>query len=283
MRKLHGLSVAVGQDRATVDRTGRSIRPTTSNVFNSSKVLSVCDLCKSYSQTLVTRHVSFCVQRQEIVGLLGPNGAGKTTIISMILGLLTPTSGTIHVAGIDISQGRSLALSRSNFAASYAPLPGNLTITQNLRFFGRLYGVPKLTQRIGTLLEQFDLEHLRNTKCGILSTGEQTRAVLAKALLNYPELLVLDEPTASLDPSIAQSTRSRIRQLVVESRCGILWATHNMREVEEVCDRVLFLSQGRILLEGNPIRLPRENGVNTLEELFIQLARKPLVEEAIKR
>ena len=239
-------------------------------------VLSVEDLCKSYSGLLAVDHVSFVVGRNEILGLLGPNGAGKTTIINSVLGVLAPTSGAIHIGGIDVARRRSLALAKTNFAAVYATLPGNLTVAQNLRVFGLIYGVRALSQRIEEVLEEFDLKHLRDTKCGLLSSGEQTRAALAKALLNRPELLLLDEPTASLDPSAAQIVRARIRKLASEGNRGILWTSHNMLEVEEVCDRVLFLSHGKILLEGDPKRLPHEHGAATLEELFIRIAREPL-------
>jgi ABC-2 type transport system ATP-binding protein len=243
-------------------------------------VLSVDDLCKSYGGLLAVDHVSFSVGRNEILGLLGPNGAGKTTIINSVLGVLAPTSGAIHIGGIDVARRRSLALAKTNFAAVYATLPGNLTVAQNLRVFGLIYGVRALSRRIEEVLEEFELRHLRDTKCGLLSSGEQTRAALAKALLNRPELLLLDEPTASLDPSAAQIVRARITKLAREGTRGILWTSHNMLEVEEVCDRVLFLSHGKILLEGDPKRLPREHGAATLEELFIRIAREPLASSA---
>ncbi len=239
-------------------------------------VLRVSELCKSYARLTAVDHVSFELRSREIVGLLGPNGAGKTTTINMILGVLAPTSGTIRIAGLDLARQRSRALARTSFAAVYATLPGNLTVSQNLRVFGLIYGVRDLTGRIESLLEEFDLDRLRHTRCGLLSSGEQTRVALAKAMINRPELLLLDEPTASLDPSAAQAARARVRALASEGRCGILWTSHNMYEVEEVCDRVLFLSHGRILLEGDPKSLPREHGARTLEELFIRLAREPL-------
>jgi ABC-2 type transport system ATP-binding protein len=220
------------------------------------------------------------VARREIVGLLGPNGAGKTTTINMILGVLTPTAGEIRIAGVDVTRRRAQALARTNFAAVYAPLPGNLTVAQNLRFFGLIYGIAGLSARIEELLAQLDLGHLRNTRCGLLSSGEQTRVALAKAALNHPELLLLDEPTASLDPSAAQLIRARIRALADQEGCGILWTSHNMHEVEQVCDRVLFMSHGQILLQGDPRALPGEHGAGDLEELFIRIAREPLAHTA---
>jgi ABC-2 type transport system ATP-binding protein len=239
-------------------------------------VLSVTGLQKRYGSMLAVDGVSFDVGRSEIVGLLGPNGAGKTTTINMILGVLEPTGGAIRVDGIDLASRRSVALERTNFAAVYAPLPGNLTVRQNLRVFGMLYGVPDLRRRIEALLAELDLARFANTKCGLLSSGEQTRVCLAKAMLNEPRLLLLDEPTASLDPATARDIRGMIRRFVARTGGGVLWTSHNMHEVEEVCDRVLFVSHGRILLAGDPRTLPAEHGRLTLEELFITVAREPL-------
>lgn len=239
-------------------------------------VLSVAALSKRYGKALAVDGISFGVARAEIVGLLGPNGAGKTTTINMILGVLAPSSGTIRIDGLDIAERRSQALEGTNFAAVYAPLPGNLTVYENLRVFGMLYGVKGLRQRLEAVLQEFDLERFRGTKCGLLSSGEQTRVGLAKALLNSPRLLLLDEPTASLDPATARELRAKIREFALREQCGVLWTSHNMVEVAEVCDRVLFLSHGRILLEGDPKTLPGQHGKGTLEELFITVAREPL-------
>jgi ABC-2 type transport system ATP-binding protein len=236
----------------------------------------VVRLRKSYATVIALDELSFTVMPGEIVGLLGPNGAGKTTTINMILGVLQPTSGSVHIDEIDLAQHRGRALARTNFAAVYAALPGNLTVLQNLRFFGLLYDIGSLERRIGELLDEFELLHLRDTKCGLLSSGEQTRAALAKALLNKPALLLLDEPTASLDPSAAQLIRGKIKSLATQDGCGILWTSHNMAEVEAVCDRVMFLSHGKVLLEGDPGTLPDEHGAATLEDLFIRVAREPL-------
>jgi len=232
-------------------------------------------LRKHYGATVAVDGVSFSVQAGEIVGLLGPNGAGKTTTINMVLGVLQPSAGSISIEGIDLARRRSQALSHTNFAAVYAALPGNLTVYQNLRFFSLLYNVAGVG-RIEQLLTDFDLQPLRHTRCGLLSSGEQTRLALAKALLNNPRLLLLDEPTASLDPSAANLIRARIRAMATGGGCGILWTSHNMYEVEQTCDRVLFLSRGRILLQGDPKTLPHEHGAASLEELFIRLAREPL-------
>ena len=242
----------------------------------STTVLSVTNLCKTYGTTVAVDGITFQVARDEIVGLLGPNGAGKTTTINMVLGVLEPTSGSITIAGIDLARSRSRAMARTNFAAVYAPLPGNLTVAQNLRVFGMIYGVKGLAQRIEELLREFDLVRFRDTKCGVLSSGEQTRVSLAKAMLNRPQLLLLDEPTASLDPATARDVRRGIRSFVEKGTGGVLWTSHNMYEVQEVCDRVLFLAKGRILLEGDPKSLPAEYGKETLEDLFITVAREPL-------
>ena len=241
-----------------------------------SAVLSVAGLRKEYGKLVAVDGISFDVGRNEIVGLLGPNGAGKTTTINMILGVLEPTAGTIRVADVDLATQRSRALAHTNFAAVYAPLPGNLTVYQNLRIFGLLYGVKHLAERLDLLLGQFALDPFRHVKCGVLSSGEQTRVSLAKAMLNAPRLLLLDEPTASLDPAAARDVRARIRDLAARETGGVLWTSHNMAEVEEVCDRVLFLSCGTILLEGDPKTLPQAHGKRTLEELFITVAREPL-------
>jgi len=242
--------------------------------------LRVSNLTKRYGDKTAVGGVTFSVRRGEIVGLLGPNGAGKTTTINMVLGVLEASTGDIHIGAVDLRKRRAVALARTNFAAVYAALPGNLTVAENLRFFGLLYDVRGLSRRVDELVAEFDLERLRDTKCGLLSSGEQTRAALAKALLNRPELLLLDEPTASLDPSTAQIIRAQIKSLATEGRCGILWTSHNMNEVETVCDRVLFLSRGKILLEGDPRSLPAEHGSASLEDLFIRVAREPLAAAA---
>jgi len=245
-----------------------------------SQVLSVSTLSKRFGEQLAVDGISFEVNHNEIVGLLGPNGAGKTTTINMILGVLEPSTGTIRIEGRDVATERAQALACTNFTAVYASLPGNLTVYQNLRVFGMIYNVRDMAERIEELLAQFDLQAFRNVKCGLLSSGEQTRAALAKAMLNRPHLLLLDEPTASLDPSKAREIRAQIRALARRDGVGVLWTSHNMYEVQEVCDRVLFLSRGSILLEGDPRMLPQQHGKSSLEDLFVSVAREPLTLEA---
>ena len=239
-------------------------------------ILSVERLAKSFGEVRAVDGVTFRVSPGEIVGLLGPNGAGKTTTINMILGVLEPTAGRIEIGGVDLRADRSAALASTNFAAVYAPLPGNLTVEQNLRVFGMIYAVDHLSQRIERLLAVYDLARFRGTKAGVLSSGEQTRLSLAKAMLNRPRLLLLDEPTASIDPSNARDIRAGIAKFVDSGHCGVLWTSHNMLEVETVCDRVLFISHGRIVLEGDPKALPQLHGAASLDDLFVSVAHETL-------
>ncbi len=241
-----------------------------------SSVLSVDGLRKSFKDLKAVDGVSLSVNAGEIVGLVGPNGAGKTTTINMVLGVLAPTAGRIQIDGIDLAHDRTRALQRTSFAAVYAPLPGNLTVEQNLRVFGMVYAVEHLRDRVEELLRDYDLMKYRKTKAGVLSSGEQTRLGLAKAMLNRPRLLLLDEPTASIDPSTARDIRAGISKFVDAGHCGVLWTSHNMYEVEAVCDRVLFLSRGRIVLEGDPKTLPHEHGAASLDDLFVQVAHEAL-------
>ena len=192
-------------------------------------VLSATDLHKEYGPLVAVNGVSFDVGPGEILGLLGPNGAGKTTIINMILGVLEPTLGTISISGLNVSTHRREALERTNFSAVYAPLPGNLTVAQNLRVFGLLYDVKDLSSRIDLLLDQFELRRFKEVKCGVLSSGEQTRVGLAKAFLNHPTLLLLDEPTASLDPAAAQDVRRRICETLPMAALGFVDIPQHVR------------------------------------------------------
>ena len=239
-------------------------------------ILRITGLMKEYNSLRAVDYISFSINPGEIVGLLGPNGAGKTTTINMILGILEPTEGTIEILDNDLRACRSEIGKSINFAAVYAHMPANLTVWQNLYVFGLLYNVEPLKQRLKSLLQEFALERFVNIKTGLLSSGELSRLNLAKALMNRPRLLLLDEPTASLDPSISQLIREKIKEYAHETQGAILWTSHNMNEIEAVCDRVLFLSRGKILLSGDPKTLPAEHGKKDLEELFITVAREPL-------
>jgi ABC-2 type transport system ATP-binding protein len=239
-------------------------------------ILRIEGLTKDYGPVRAVDEVSFSISSGKIVGLLGPNGAGKTTTIHMILGILEPTRGSIEVFGKNLRNDRSRISKSTNFAAVYAHMPANLTVRQNLYVFGLLYEVKNLKERIEFLLHEFNLERFSDTKAGLLSSGEGSRLSIAKAVINHPRLLLLDEPTASLDPNISRLVREKIRRTVEKAKTATLWTSHNMQEIEAVCDQVLFLSHGRILLSGNPKTLPSEYGKKDLEELFITVAREPL-------
>ena len=236
-------------------------------------VLQVTDLSKVFDKFVAVDHISFEIEHGEILGLLGANGAGKTTAINMLLGLITPTSGRIDVFGKDLAHHRIELLMRSNFCSTYTSLPGNLYVWQNLRVFGLLYGVKNLNQRIDEVLALLDMEHLKNSVSGHLSAGESTRLSLCKALLNQPELLLLDEPTASHDPAIADKMRGIIRKHRNDHKATILYTSHNMRDVEEICDRVVFLHKGKILYVGTPAEMVEHFEKENLEDVFIQIAR----------
>jgi ABC-2 type transport system ATP-binding protein len=236
-------------------------------------VLAVTALRKAFGDKLAVNGISFAVGHNEIVGLLGPNGAGKTTTINMILGVLEPTAGAIRIEGRDVATQRAQALACTNFTAVYAPLPGNLTVYQNLRFFSLIYNVRGAAARIEELLEQFELTTFRDVKCGLLSSGEQTRAALAKAMLNRPHLLLLDEPTASLDPDTGDWVRAYLERYVAEKKSTILLASHNMSEVERMASLVLMMKAGRLVDRGTAKELLQKYGRRNLEEVFLDIAR----------
>ncbi|MDD4932317.1 MAG: ABC transporter ATP-binding protein [Methylacidiphilaceae bacterium] len=233
------------------------------------------ELRKEFSRDRpVVSGLSFVLRRGEALGLLGPNGAGKTTVVHLLLGLTTPTSGRIAIFGLPMPKNRITVLGRVNFASAYALLPSNLTVRQNLTVFGRLYEVPRLPEKIARLLAELEIAHLIDQVAGKLSAGEAARLNLCKALLNDPELLLLDEPTAGLDPDIADKVRRLLRRLQAERGIAMLYTSHNMRDIETVCDRVLFLRRGRLLAEGSPEEILRSFRCDDLETLFIQLARE---------
>lgn len=239
----------------------------------SSPLVEVSHLAKSFGDFAAVKDVSFTVSPGEVVGLLGVNGAGKTTVMSMLLGLITPDTGSIRIFGMEFAKNRLEILRRTNFCTTYASLPSNLKVKHNLRIFARLYGVPKPNQRVDELLELLEIDRLRDSITGRLSAGESTRVNLAKALLNNPDLLMLDEPTASLDPDIADKVRKLVRRIQHERSPAILYTSHNMKDIEEVCDRVLFLHKGRILAQGTPDQIVTHFQEDDLENVFIKVAR----------
>lgn len=241
-------------------------------------ILRVTNLTKRYNSFTAVDRVSFEVNEGEIVSLLGPNGAGKTTTIQMLLSLVSPTSGDIQVFGKNLKNHREELLSMMNFSAPYSLLPYNLTPREGLKVFAMLYGVRNHGERVNSLLEEFNLMELVDKKIGQLSTGEQMRLGVAKSFVNNPRLLLLDEPTSSLDPPTARQLRSRILKLIKESRGAVLWTSHNMREVETVSDRIIFLSRGRIVADDTPANLKQRFGEEDLEEIFITIAREPIRE-----
>lgn len=239
-------------------------------------LLQVSNVTKNFDKVLAVDNLTLEVEPGEVLGLLGVNGAGKTTVMNMILGLTIPNKGSITVFGQDLQKHRIDILKRTNFCTTYANLPSNLKVWQNLRVFAGLYGIRNPREKINELLELLEISHLRNSITGRLSAGEGTRVNLAKALLNKPELLLLDEPTASLDPDIADKVRKLVRRLQKESEPAILYTSHNMRDIEEVCDRILFLHNGRILAAGTADEIKERFAGKDLDDVFIKVARNEI-------
>ena len=232
-------------------------------------------LTKSYGPTLAVDDVSFRIPTGATIGLLGGNGAGKTTTIAMLLGLLLPTAGRIQVLGHDMATDRFAALARMNFSSPYISLPHRLSVAENLRVYAHLYGVPRTEARIAELADLLDLTTLLDRPAGQLSAGQKTRVALAKSLINRPELLLLDEPTASLDPDTGDFVRSLLERYRAQSGCTILLASHNMAEVERMCSDVVMLRAGRIVDRGAPAELISRYGREDLEQVFLDIARAP--------
>jgi ABC-2 type transport system ATP-binding protein len=236
-------------------------------------ILDVRHVTKRFGAVTAVDGVSFRVGPGEVVGLLGPNGAGKTTTLHMVLGLVTPDAGEVRLFGEPLAADRSALLGRLNFAAGYIHLPGQLSVEENLRVFAHLYGVRDVPGRVAALLAQLELDELRRRPVRLLSSGQQTRVQLAKALVNEPELLVLDEPTASLDPDIGDRVRALLLRVVRDSGRAMLITSHNMREIERMCDRVHFVAAGRIVATGSAGELADRYGVDDLEAVFLRVAR----------
>ncbi len=237
-------------------------------------MLEVADLSKKFGPTTAVENLTFHLPRGRIVGLLGGNGAGKTTTLSMLLGLLEPTLGSIRLFGHDFIKERHAVLHRMNFCSPYVDLPQRLTVHENLQVFSRLYGVENAARQISNLASDFRLLKLMDQPIRRLSSGQKTRVSLAKALINRPEFLLLDEPTASLSPDVSKWVRQRLSDYRDQTGSTILFASHDMREVELLCDHVIMMSHGRLIEQGSPQDLRVRHGKNSLEEVFLALSEK---------
>ena len=236
--------------------------------------LQIDSLSKSYNGVEAVDNISFVIKKNEIIGLLGPNGCGKTTTIGMILGLLKPSKGRVLIDNQDIEKNRINVLKKINFISPYIELPKKLTVKQNLYIYGKLYGVDKLNEKIDHLCEKLRLNEILYSITGELSSGQKNRVSLAKAIINDPILLLLDEPTASLDPETGDFVREFLENFQKESRGSILLASHNMTEVERLCSSVLMMKKGSIIDSGKPEELILKHGRKNLEEVFLKLTRK---------
>ena len=238
--------------------------------------LEVINLSKSYNAKEAVKDISFKINRNEIIGILGPNGCGKTTTIGMILGLLKPSQGKVLINGIEIENNRVDLLNKLNFISPYIELPKKLTVRQNLEVYGRLYDIKNLKGKIDYLCEKLRLNELINKITGELSSGQKNRVSLAKSIINDPTVLLLDEPTASLDPETGDFVRNFLEEYQKENRTSILLASHNMLEVERLCSSVLMMNNGSIIDKGSPEELIEKHGRKNMEEVFLKLTRKIL-------
>ena len=236
--------------------------------------IEVTNLSKSYKSKKAVKNINFKINENEIVGLLGPNGCGKTTTIAMILGLLKPSSGQVLINGLDIENHRISLLHKMNFISPYIELPKKLTVKQNLIVYGKLYSVKNLNQRIDYLSNKLRLNQFLNNLTGELSSGQKNRVSLAKALINDPSVLLLDEPTASLDPETGDFVRTFLENYKKEKKISVLLASHNMDEVKRLCSSVLMMKDGLIVDSGTPTELITKYGRKNLEEVFLEIARK---------
>jgi len=238
--------------------------------------IEIKNLNKEYNNILAVKNINFKINKGSIVGLLGPNGCGKTTTIGMILGLIKPTSGTVFINGqnIENENNRTKILEKVNFISPYVELPKKLTVEENLKVYGKLYGVNNLQDKISDLVEQLNLLEFKKRKTGELSSGQKNRVSLAKALINDPEILLLDEPTASLDPDVGDYIRTYIENFASQKGKTILLASHNMNEVERLCHEVMMMKNGEIIDRGKCDDLINKHGRKNLEEVFLKLVRE---------
>ena len=238
------------------------------------KIIQVKNLSKQFGNTLAVKCISFNINKSNIIGLLGPNGCGKSTTIGMMLGLIKPSSGTVLVNGLNIENNRTSLLEKMNFISPYIELPKKLTVEENLEVYGRLYGVKNLKDKVSDLMEKLNLNDFKSRKTGELSSGQKNRVSLAKALVNDPEILLLDEPTASLDPDVGDYVRSFIENYASIKGATILLASHNMNEVERLCHQVLMMKNGKIIDKGKSSDLINKHGRKNLEEVFLKIVRE---------
>ena len=236
-------------------------------------LVSVNNLSKTFSSFKAVKEISFSINENEILGLLGPNGCGKTTTIGMMLGLLKPTSGEVIINGLNIEKNRINLLKKMNFISPYIELPKKLTVKENLMVYGKLYSVHDINNRIDYLTETLRLGEFINKKTGELSSGQKNRVSLAKAVVNDPDILLLDEPTASLDPETGDFVRTFIEKISSEKKMSILLASHNMNEVKRLCKSILMMKDGKIIDRGTPSEIINKHGKKNLEEVFLKLNR----------
>ena len=236
--------------------------------------IEINNLNKSFRNILAVKNINFKIDKGTIIGLLGPNGCGKSTTIGMMLGLIKPTSGTVVINGQNIENNRTNLLEKMNFISPYIELPKKLTVEENLKVYGRLYGVKNLESKISELMEKLNLTQFKKRKTGELSSGQKNRVSLAKALVNDPEILLLDEPTASLDPDVSDYIRTFIEDFASKKGTTILLASHNMNEVERLCHEVMMMKNGEIIDKGKSSDLINKHGRKNLEEVFLKIARE---------
>jgi len=240
----------------------------------SNTIIEVNNLVKQFKNSLAVNNLSFKINKGSIVGLLGPNGCGKTTTIGMMLGLIKPTSGTVVINGQNIENNRTSLLEKMNFISPYIELPKKLTVEENLKVYGRLYGVKNLEGKISEIMEKLNLTEFKKRKTGELSSGQKNRVSLAKALVNDPEIFFLDEPTASLDPDVGDKIRTFIEDFASKKGATILLASHNMNEVERLCHEVMMMKDGKIIDKGKSSDLINKHGRKNLEEVFLKIVRE---------